>query len=175
MQKNLEEMKNQLYLGQEELELSFASLKIGKDMITTFLEEHSKHQGILSQYLMEQRHGKDPPLFSGIHDAGGSLGDNGNHEESIHIGHVGEHGPNDGIPIPSHTASRTTPRPYMPSFLDTQRREANALDSKSLGDEWETTEREYNAMSAGFKRHVSMGEYFHLNMKRRSKGVLHRC
>jgi hypothetical protein len=105
---------------------------------------------------MEQRHGKDPPLFGGSHDAGGSRGGNGNHEESIHIGHVGEHGPNDGIPIPSHTASRTTPRSYMPTFLDTQRREANALDSKSLGDEWETTEREYNAMIAGFRRHVSM-------------------
>jgi hypothetical protein len=43
------------------------------------------------------------------------------------------------------------------------------LDSESLGDEWETAEREYNAMSVGFRRQVSMGEYFHLKMKRRSK------
>jgi hypothetical protein len=56
------------------------------------LEEQSKHQGILSQYLMEQRHGKDPPLFGGNHDASGSRGGNGNHEESIHKGHVEEHG-----------------------------------------------------------------------------------
>jgi hypothetical protein len=175
MECNLEEMQNHLSLGQAELKLSFASLQRGQDIMIAMLEEQSKHQGILSQYLMEQRHGKDPPLFGGSHDAGGSRGGNGNHEESIHIGHVGEHGPNDGIPIPSHTASRTTPRPYMPSFLDTQRREANALDSKSLGDEWETTEREYNAMIAGFRRQVSMGEYFYLKMKRRSmeryKGV----
>jgi hypothetical protein len=175
MECNLEEMQNHLSLGQAELKLSFASLQRGQDIMIAMLEEQSKHQGILSQYLMEQRHGKDPPLFGGSHDAGGSRGGNGNHEESIHIGHVGEHGPNDGIPIPSHTASRTTPRSYMPSFLDTQRREANALDSKSLGDEWETTEREYNAMIAGFRRQVSMGEYFYLKMKRRSmeryKGV----
>ena len=57
----------------------------------------------------------------------------------------------------------------MPSFLDTQRREANALDLESLGDESETAEREYNPMSAGFGRQVFMGEYFHLKMKRRSK------
>jgi hypothetical protein len=38
-----------------------------------------------------------------------------------------------------------------------------------LGDEWETAEREYNAMSAGFRKQVSMGEYFHLKIKRRSK------
>jgi hypothetical protein len=27
------------------------------------LEELTKHEGILSQFLMEQRHGKDPPLY----------------------------------------------------------------------------------------------------------------
>jgi hypothetical protein len=52
------------------------------------MEEQSKHQGILSQYLMEQRHGKDPPLFGGINYASGSHGGNGNHDESIHKGHA---------------------------------------------------------------------------------------
>jgi hypothetical protein len=57
----------------------------------------------------------------------------------------------------------------MPTFLDAQRRDTNAFDQESFGDEWETAEREYNAMSVGFRRQVSMGEYFHLKMKRRSK------
>jgi hypothetical protein len=91
-------------------------------------------------------------LFGGSHDVGGSHGGNGNHEESIHKGHAEEHRPNDGIPIPSHTASRTTPRSYMPTFLDAQRRDTNAFDQESLGDEWEIAEREYNAMSVGFRR-----------------------
>jgi hypothetical protein len=43
------------------------------------------------------------------------------------------------------------------------------LIKKVVGDEWEIAEREYNAMSVGFMRQVSMGEYFHLKMKRRSK------
>jgi hypothetical protein len=43
------------------------------------------------------------------------------------------------------------------------------LNHESLGDEWETTKREYNAMGMGFRRQVSMGEYFHLKMKRKSK------
>jgi hypothetical protein len=129
MQHDLEKIQNHLSLGQAELKLSFTSFQRGKDKMIALLEEQSKHQGILSQYLMEQRHGKYPPLFGGSHDAGGSRGGNGNHEESIHIGHVGEPGPNVGIPIPSHTTSKTTPRLYIHTFLDTWRREANALDS----------------------------------------------
>jgi hypothetical protein len=57
----------------------------------------------------------------------------------------------------------------MHTFLNTQRREANASNSESLGEDWEAVEREYNTMSAGFRRQVSMGEYFHVKMKRRSK------
>ena len=118
---------------------------------------------------MEQRHGKDPPLFGGNHEASGSREGNVNHEESIHRGQMEEHRSNDGGSIPSHTINKTTPRTYLPTFLDTQRRDANALDSESFGDEWEIVEKEYNAMSVGFRRRVSMGEYFHLKMKRRSK------
>jgi hypothetical protein len=96
---------------------------------------------------MEQRHGKDPPLYGGNHEASGSRGGNGNHEEYIHRGQMEEHRSNDGGSIPSHTINRTTPRPYMPTFIDTQRRDANALDLESLGEEWETAEREYNDCS----------------------------
>jgi hypothetical protein len=100
---------------------------------------------------MEQRHGKDPPLFGGNHDASGSQGGNGNHEESIHKGHAEGHRLNEGMLTQSHIASRSTPRPYMPTFLDAQRRDNNALNQESLGDEWESAEREYklNTMEEG--------------------------
>jgi hypothetical protein len=84
------------------------------------MEEQSKHQGILSQYLMEQRHGKYPPLFGESHDASRSHGGNGNHEESIHKFHAEGHRPNDGTPIQFHTARKTTHRPYMHTFLYAQ-------------------------------------------------------
>jgi hypothetical protein len=127
MQCNLEEMHNHLSLGHAELKLSFANFQKGQYRMIALMEEQSKHQGILSQYLMEQRHGKYPPLFGGSHDASGS--GNGNHEESIHRGHVEEHGPNDGMQF-HLTASRTTPRSYMSTFLDAQRRDANVLNKK---------------------------------------------
>jgi hypothetical protein len=66
----------------------------------------------ISHYLMEKIHGKDPPLFGGNHDTSGSHGGNGNHEESIHKGHVERHRPNEGIPTQSHTTRISTPRPY---------------------------------------------------------------
>jgi hypothetical protein len=65
--------------------------------------------------------------------------------------------------------SRSTPRPYMPTFFDAQRRDTNALNHESLGDEWETAEREYKTMNMGFMRHVSIGEYFYIKIKRESK------
>jgi hypothetical protein len=53
MQRNLEEMQNHLSLGQAELKLSFANFQRGQDRMIALMEEQSKHQGILSQYLME--------------------------------------------------------------------------------------------------------------------------
>jgi hypothetical protein len=91
MQHTLAEMQNHLSLGQSELQLSLTNFQRGQDRMITVLEELSKHQGILSQFLMEQRHGKDPPLYGGNHEASGSRGGNGNHEESIHRGQMEEH------------------------------------------------------------------------------------
>ena len=101
------------------------------------MEEQSKHQNILSQYLMEQRHGKDPPLFGGSHDASGYHRGNGNHGESIHKGHAEGHRTNVGTPIQSHTANKSTPRSYMPTFLNAQQRDIHSFDQESLGDGWE--------------------------------------
>jgi len=135
MQHTLIEMQNHLSLGQSELHLSLTNFQGGQDRMITVLEELNKHPGILSQFLMEQRHGKDPPLYCGNHEASGSHGGNGNQEESIHRVQMEEHHSNDGGPISSHTLSRTTPRPYMPTFLDTQRREANVSYSENMGEE----------------------------------------
>jgi hypothetical protein len=49
----------------------------------------------------------------------------------------------------------------MPTFLDAQRRDINAFDQESLGDEWECKKGEMSVQI--------MGEYFHLIMKRISK------
>jgi hypothetical protein len=38
-----------------------------------------------------------------------------------------------------------------------------------MEDEWETMEREYNNMSAGFKRQVSLLDFYHLKLKKKYK------
>ena len=72
MQHNLEEMQNNLSMGRAELKISFANFQKGQDRMIAIMEEQRKYQGILSQFLMEQRHGKDPPLFGGNQGVGGS-------------------------------------------------------------------------------------------------------
>jgi hypothetical protein len=113
------------------------------------MDEHRKHQGILSQYLMEKRHGRDPSLFGGNHDVSGSHGGNGNHEESIHKGHAEGNRTNEVLPTKSNTSSIYTSRPYMPTFLDEKKIDTNSLNHESIGDEWETKKREYNTMRMG--------------------------
>jgi hypothetical protein len=91
MQHTLAKIQNHLSLGQSELHLSLTNFQRGQDRMITVLEEQNKHQGILSQFLMEQRHGKYPPLYGGNHEVVGSHGGNGNHEESIHKGQMEKH------------------------------------------------------------------------------------
>jgi hypothetical protein len=53
MQHTLAEMHNHLSLGQSELHLSLTKFQRGQDRMIKVLEEMNKHQGILSQFLME--------------------------------------------------------------------------------------------------------------------------
>ena len=116
------------------------------------MEEQCKHEDILSQFMMEQRHGMEPPLFGGNQGASRSHGGNKNYEESPRNYQAKECRSTEGMPAHSHMASRTTPRPYMPTFLEAQRRDTNALGHENLESEWEVMEREYNALSVGFQR-----------------------
>ena len=81
-------MDNHLSMGQAELKISFANFQKGRERMIAIMEEQCKHQGILSQFLMEQRHGKDPPLFGGNQGVGGSQGRTSHDEESGHKYHV---------------------------------------------------------------------------------------
>jgi hypothetical protein len=38
-----------------------------------------------------------------------------------------------------------------------------------MEDEWEVTEREYNNMSVGIRRQVSLLDFYHLKLKKKSK------
>jgi len=92
-----------------------------QDRMISLLEEQARTQRIVCQYLMEQKHGKVAPTFGGNNGGSGSQGENGNQEESIHMGHTGN------IPSQSQVASKATPRPYFPTFRTSQPREYNPL------------------------------------------------
>jgi hypothetical protein len=119
---------------------------------------------------MEQRHGKNPPLFGGNQVVGGSQGGMDHDEESGHKDHTEDPKSSRGTHSHSHMASRTTPRPYMPTFLEARPRDTNDFGHGGIEDEWEDMEIVYNSLSAGFQRQVSLGEYCHIMYKRKSKG-----
>jgi hypothetical protein len=150
MQRSLEEMKKKLSVGHAELEISFTSFHKGRDRMIAIMEEQGKHQGILSQFLMEKRHGKDPPLFGGNQGVGGPQGGTSHDDESRHTDHVEEPRSFRGTHSHSNIVSRTTPRPYMPTFLEAQPREKNAFGYGGIEEECEDMERAYNSLSVGF-------------------------
>jgi hypothetical protein len=147
-------MEDHLSKGQANLKLSLVNFQRGQDIMISLMEEKSRKHCILSQYLMEQKHGKDPPVFGGNDDS------NGSHHFK---------GPTGSVPSHSHVSSRATPRPYFPTFRNTQQRDYNPLNQDTMEDEWEIVERDYNNMSAGFRRKVSLVEFNHLRLKRKSK------
>jgi hypothetical protein len=66
-------------------------------------------------------------------------------------------------------SSRVTPRPYMPSFLDTQQQDAHVPGRMEIEDNFEDYEREYAALSAGFRRQVSLAEYCDIKYRGRPR------
>jgi hypothetical protein len=152
MQYSLEEMQNHLSMGHAKLKICFTNFQKGQDRMIAIMEEQRKHHSILSQFLMEQRHGKDPPLFGGNQGAGGSHRGTCHDEESGHKDHAEDTRSFRGTHSHSHIASRTTPRPYMPTFLEARPRDTNAFGYGGIEEEWKDLERAYNSVSAGFQR-----------------------
>jgi len=92
------------------------------------------------------------PYLEEIKELADFMEETKNYEKSPRKYHVEERRSIEGIPTHSHMASRTTPRPYIPTFLEAQRRNTNSLGYENLEGEWEVMEREYNALSVGFRR-----------------------
>jgi hypothetical protein len=116
----------------------------------SIMEEQCKHQGILSKFLMEKIHGKDPPLFKGNQGDVGSQGGTGHDEEFGQKDHTEEPKLFKGTHSHSHMDSRTTPGPYIPTFLEAWPRETKSFGHGGIEYEWEDMERSYNSLSVSF-------------------------
>jgi hypothetical protein len=124
-------------------------------LVTTLDARHDR----IAHLLMQMVHGMEPQNNEGKNGASGSQGRERYHTETSHMAHT--EGKSlfwgDKNRVPGN--NRVTPRPYMPSFLDAQQHDAHVLGHMEVEDNFEEYERECVALSAGFRRHASLGEY----------------
>jgi hypothetical protein len=114
-------------------------------------------------------HGKEPPNYGGNNGASGSHGGERYHAKSNHRAYTeGQSlfgGANNRVP----GSSRVMPTPYMPSFMDTQQKYAHIQGNMEVENNFEEHEREYAALSAGFKRQVTLSEYYGIKYRGRPR------
>jgi len=107
------------------------------------------------QLLLQMTHaGKGPEIYANK-EASGSHG--GTRPQQEHSPHYHTEGQSYGGGAPQGpTHSRTTPRPYLPTFLDNQP-QRNYEDE--IEDNFEQYVKQYHALSTGFQRQVTMDQY----------------
>jgi hypothetical protein len=106
------------------------------------LRKVDENQTRITEFLMAMNHkGKGPKTYANK-ESSGSLGGNRYHQEHIPY-HHSEGSPGGGAPQ-GQTGSRTTPRPYLPSFTD-EVTQANHIDE--FDDLFDQYSREYNSLS----------------------------
>jgi hypothetical protein len=119
------------------------------------LNRINSNQENIVQLLLHMTHGGNDPRSYVNKESSGSMGgtryyqeqDPHYHAEGQSLGGGTSRGP---------THSRENPRPYMPTFLDGQPQGNHFNESKYHFEEYS---REYEALSAGFRRHVTLDQY----------------
>jgi hypothetical protein len=141
------------------------TVRRGQVEMTETLRKVNESQERLSQLLMQMTHaGKGPEVYAN-REASGSHG--GARPQQEHNPHYHTEGQSYGGGAPQgQTYSRTTPRPYLPTFLDTQPQH-NYEDE--IEDNFEQYAREYHALSAGFQRQVTLDQYCGIKFRGKPK------
>jgi hypothetical protein len=121
------------------------TVRRGQIEMTETLERVNASQERLAQLLLQMTHaGKGPKVYAN-REASGSHGGTRPQQEHSPRYHTEGQSYGGGAPQgPTH--SRTTPRPYLPTFLDNQP-QRNYEDE--IEDNFEQYAREYHALSAG--------------------------
>ena len=119
------------------------------------LERVNSIQEKIVQFLLQMTHeGKGPEIYENK-EANGSHGETRPHKEKIfhyHTeGNIFGGGDSKGI-----TDSITTPRPYLPTFLDNQPQHNHHYE---IEDNFKEYTREYESLIAGFRRQVTLDLY----------------
>jgi hypothetical protein len=141
------------------------TVRKGQLEITETLERVNASQEKLAQLLLQMTHaGKGPEAYAN-REASGSHG--GTRHQQEYSPHYHTEGQSYGGGAPQGaTHSRATPRPYLPKFLDNQRR-CNYEDE--IEDNFEQYAKEYYALSAGFQRQVTLDQYCRIKFRGKPK------
>jgi hypothetical protein len=118
------------------------------------LERVNSIQENIAQVLLQMTHvGKGQKIYVNK-EANGSHGETRPYQEQIF--HYHAEGNIFGRDSKGLTHIRTTPRPYIPTFLDNQPQH-NHHDE--IDDNFEQYAREYDSLSEGFKIQVTLNQY----------------
>jgi hypothetical protein len=129
------------------------------------LERINFNQENIVKLLLQMTHGGKGPEIYANKEASGSHGETRPYQEqNFHYHTEGQSfggGASKGL-----THSRATPRPYLPTFLDSQPQHNHYNE---IEDNFEEYAREYESLSAGFRRQVTLDQYCGIKFKGKPK------
>jgi hypothetical protein len=108
--------------------------------------------------------GKGPEIYANKEASGSHGGTRPHQEQNFHYHTEGQSfggGASKGL-----THSRATPRPYLPTFLDSQPQHNHYNE---IEDNFEEYAREYESLSAGFRRQVTLDQYCGIKFRGKPK------
>jgi hypothetical protein len=134
------------------------------------LKKVSDSQELISWLLMQMNHGGKVPETYGNKEASGSQG--GYRHQQEHIPHYHTEGQSHGGGAPQGQAhSRTTHRPYLPSFLDEQPQPGY---QDEFDDNFDQYVREYNSLSIPVQRQITLDQYCGLKFRGKTQRSYHK-
>jgi hypothetical protein len=141
------------------------TMRRGQVEMKETLEKINANQEKIVQLLLQMTHGGNGPSIYANKEASGSHGGTRHYQEQdLHYHAEGQSF--GGGTSRGQAHSRVTPRPYMPTFLDGQPQDNHFNE---IEDNFEQYAREYESLSAGFRRQVTLDQYCGIKFRGKPK------
>jgi hypothetical protein len=136
----------------------------GQAEIAETLRKVDENQTRIAKMLMAMNHkGKGPESYANK-ETSGSHG--GNRYQQEHIPYHHSEGSHGGGAPQGQTGSRSTPRPYLPSFIDEPTQLNHVDDFDDLFDQYS---REYNSLNLSVQRQITLDQFCGLKFKNKPR------
>jgi hypothetical protein len=137
----------------------------GQVEMTKTLRKVNEIQERITQLLMKMNQGGKGLEIYANKEASGSHVETRHQQENIPHYHNEGYKYGGGAPL-GQTHSRTTPRPYLPSFLDNQ---TQPDYQDEIEENFAQYAREYNSLSAGIQRKITLEKYCGIKFRGKPK------